>query len=157
MYNSNILCYRSSYGLSYDDMEVEDHFVDGIKEILEENEKFHLDHRYHCDSCEGECDDSNDENICCWYYETAEDWFYDDYIFNCHTGPNGEIEFDDLSDFWRVERTSYQECTICWNSKDDCDYYIDYDLKENERYLREPETCRKLNSTCPQNLMWCYK
>ena len=127
-------------------------FVNGIKDILESNNKFHLDHRYNCDSCEGECEGDN----CVWFYDTAEDWFYDDYVYNCHTGPDGVIEFDDLRDFWTVRRTSYQECTICWNSRDDCDYFINYDVNENERYLQEPGTCHKLNSICPQNLMWCY-
>ena len=84
--------------------------MDGIKDILKSNNKFHLDHRYRCALCEGECD--HEEN-CTYYEETAEDWFYDDYIYNCHTGPDGVIEFDDLSDFWTVERNSYQECTIC--------------------------------------------
>ena len=130
-----------------------DNFVDGIKEILESNDKFWLNHRYRWALCEGEYDHA--ENCTC-YYETAEDWYYDDYIYNCNTDHDGVIEFDDLSDFWTVQRTSYQECTICWNSRDDCNYFINYDLKENERYLQEPKTCRKLNSTCPQNLVWCY-
>ena len=127
-------------------------FVNGIKDILESNNKFHLDHRYNYDSCEGECEGDN----CVWFYDTAEDWFYDDYIYNCHTGPDGVIEFGDLSDFWTVQRNSYQECTICWNNRDDCNYFINYDLMEDERYLQEPKTHRKINSTCPQNLVRCY-
>ena len=127
--------------------------MDGTQEILESNDKFHLDHHYHCASCEVECDEG--ENFC-WYYDTAEDWGYDDYIYNFHTGSDGVIEFGDLSDFWTVQRNSYQECTICWNNRDDCNYFINYDLMEDERYLQEPKTHRKINSTCPQNLVRCY-
>ena len=126
--------------------------MDWIKEILESNDKFHLDHCYNCESCEDDCEGDN----CVWFYETAEDWYYDDYIYNCHTGPNGVIEFGDLSDSWMVQQNRYQECTICWNNRDDCNYFINYDLMENERYLQEPKKRRKLNSTCPQNLVWCY-
>ena len=118
-----------------------------------------LDHRYNCDSCEGDCEGDNcvcEGDNCVWFYDTAEDWFYDDYIYNCHTGPDGVIEFKDLSDFWAVQRNSYQDCTICWNNRDDCNYFINYDLMENKRYLQEHETRRKLNDTCPQNLVWCY-
>ena len=83
--------------------------MDGIKELLEINDKFDFNHRSYCELCEGDCKGDN----FCWYYATAEDWYYDDYIYNCRTGLDGVIDFEELKDFWTVKRFSYQECTIC--------------------------------------------
>ena len=69
--------------------------MDAIREILVSNDKFHLDHRYNCESCEGEYEGDN----CVWFYDTAEDWYYDNYIFNCHTCLDGGINFEELNFF----------------------------------------------------------
>ena len=133
------------------------HFVDGIKEILESNGKFHLDHRYNSPSCEceGECDGEN----CVWFYDTAEDWYYDDYVYNCHTGLDGVIDFEQLKDYWTVKKFCYQECSICWNYKEDCNAFIEYDLRKLEEFEQESyNPDRRLpKCVCPQNLVWCYK